>query len=120
MCSLGQCIISVCSFNCIFIFSAVTCFDPGFFLNGRKSPEAGPYACNSIISYSCNIGYELQGVNTQRCQPSGQWSGAQPTCRQTCKCTLVFKQFLHILSNLIHVNTGRERLIRTRLIRSSA
>ena len=30
--------------------------------------------------YSCNRGYRLSEYPVRTCQPSGSWSGTQPTC----------------------------------------
>ena len=38
------------------------------------------YQCNSVLTYSCNVGYGLQGSPTLTCQTNGQWSSTPPVC----------------------------------------
>ena len=45
----------------------------------------------STATYSCNTGYNLQGVATRTCQADGTWSDSEPTCQSKLKtmiCTL--------------------------------
>ena len=35
---------------------------------------------NSTVTYSCNIGYELDGNQSRTCLASGNWSDNQPIC----------------------------------------
>ena len=32
------------------------------------------------VWYACNSGYQLSGSSHRACQPSGNWSGTQPSC----------------------------------------
>ena len=34
----------------------------------------------SVITYSCDIGYNLEGDDTRICLESGDWSGGEPSC----------------------------------------
>ena len=34
----------------------------------------------SIATYTCDVGYELNGDPTRTCQSSGEWSGVEPHC----------------------------------------
>lgn len=39
----------------------------------------------SLATYSCDLGFGLVGFSTRICQPTGQWSGEEPTCqRKAC------------------------------------
>ncbi|KAF7203063.1 E-selectin [Nothobranchius furzeri] len=44
----------------------------------RPLTELGP---DSVCSFSCEPGFELQGANTIKCSEHGQWSRAKPTCK---------------------------------------
>lgn len=39
-----------------------------------------PTIFNSVVTYSCDVGFELSGSATRRCNTSGDWSGSIPTC----------------------------------------
>ena len=58
---------------------AVSCEDPGHIANGGHGGSP-PYACSSVLSYSCNQGYALLGNNTLVCRGDGQWSAPKPKC----------------------------------------
>ena len=60
---------------------AITCGDPGTPTNGQRSLSSTTY--NSVVTYTCDVGYTLQGANSRTCQSDGQWSGTVPQC--TCK-----------------------------------
>ena len=47
------------------------------------------------MTYTCDVGYTLQGSNSRTCQFNGQWSGSVPQC--ICKLTI----FLHCVCVLI-------------------
>ena len=33
-----------------------------------------------VISYSCDLGYALEGTNSRSCLSTGAWSGDDPSC----------------------------------------
>ena len=35
----------------------------------------------ATATYSCNLGYIIEGQTTRMCQVDGTWSGSAPTCR---------------------------------------
>ena len=41
-------------------------------------------------TYSCDFGYNLNGVTTRTCQATGDWSGGDPTCDSTLSSLLVY------------------------------
>ncbi|XP_067144916.1 clotting factor C-like [Centruroides vittatus] len=44
----------------------------------------GSFPSNTIIRYSCNSFYELQGSSQRLCKSEGQWSGIDPRCKPEC------------------------------------
>ena len=61
------------------IFIVVDCgalTDPD---NGQVTLSNGA-SLNSEASYSCNIGFAINGTSTRTCQINNQWSGSEPTC----------------------------------------
>ena len=55
----------------------------------------------STATYSCSVGYALEGEKTRTCQATGEWSGRAPHCRRKCphypiylKVNFVLLQFL--------------------------
>lgn len=51
-----------------------------------SDPEDGTVEINGTVfgsqaSYSCDIGYNLVGVNTRTCLDSQQWSDSAPHCQ---------------------------------------
>ena len=70
-----------CPLLCIYSVpanSAINCGDPGTPTNGQRSLSSTTY--NSVVTYTCDVGYTLQGSNSRTCQSSGQWSGSVPQC----------------------------------------
>ena len=35
---------------------------------------------NSVVSYTCDPGYDLFGVETRTCDESGVWTDGEPSC----------------------------------------
>ena len=58
---------------------AINCGDPGTPTNGQRSLSSTTY--NSVVTYTCDVGYTLQGSNSRTCQSDGQWSGSVPQCK---------------------------------------
>ncbi|ELT88666.1 hypothetical protein CAPTEDRAFT_119142, partial [Capitella teleta] len=55
---------------------------------GSVSAAATQY--QSVATYSCSVGFFMQGSTTRTCQANGQWSGSNPTCtRKFTKCTII-------------------------------
>ena len=61
--------------------SAVDCGSPPPVQNGRID-ESGGTTLQSIITYSCDSGYELDNANraTRTCTRDGTWSLTGPQC----------------------------------------
>ena len=64
--------------NLLLLHPAINCDDPGTPANGQRSLSSTTY--NSIVTYTCDVGYTLQGANSRTCQSDGQWSGSVPQC----------------------------------------
>ena len=64
------------------LIAAVTCSsDPGTPINGQYNLSSTTYS--SVVTYTCDDGYTLQGSNSRTCLDSGLWSGSVPQC--TCE-----------------------------------
>ena len=62
-----------------FILTAITCDDPGTPDNGVRVLEG--LVVNSVVTYQCNSGYQIQGGSLSRvCRQSGEWTGQLPSC----------------------------------------
>ena len=57
----------------------IDCGDPGTPLNGKLQLSAGT-KLNSVVRYSCSVGYVLMGATERVCQAGGTWSASLPTC----------------------------------------
>ena len=58
--------------------AAKTCSDPGTLPNGQRTLSSTTNI--SVVTYTCDVGYTLQGSNNGTCQSDGQWSGSVPQC----------------------------------------
>ena len=73
-----------CTCSCIYFSQlyltspATDCGDPGTPTNGQRSLSSTTN--NSVVTYSCDVGYKLQGSNSRTCQSDGQWSASVPQC----------------------------------------
>ena len=80
--------VPLCSFVClpyITCYSILTCFhavvncgDLGAPTNGQRTLSSTTY--NSVVTYTCDVGYTLQGSNIRTCESDGQWSRSVPQC----------------------------------------
>ncbi|XP_035669071.1 P-selectin-like [Branchiostoma floridae] len=48
--------------------------------NGVRTPATGSNFYTDMITFTCDTGYQLNGVSTLTCQADGTWSGNAPTC----------------------------------------
>lgn len=61
-------------------FCFLDCGFPGIFINGVVSrPNGTLYGTNA--TYTCNVGYTLEGSDTRTCEPAGIWMPKAPVCR---------------------------------------
>ena len=58
----------------------IDCGDPGTPTNSQRSLSSTTY--NSVVTYTCDVGYTLLGSNSRTCQSDGQWSGSVPQCNR--------------------------------------
>ena len=66
--------------------AVVTCGDPGTPTNGQR--ELLGQSFGTQVTYTCDVGYELEGNGQRTCQARGQWSGQLPECtRKYHTCT---------------------------------
>ena len=66
--------------------------------NGNASATAGPMTSVSVlgdvdrpavISFACDVGFELMGPKERRCLSNGTWSGYQPVCKCELYCMVL-------------------------------
>lgn len=55
-----------------------SCVEPDDILNGERNVSGMLY--NSIVTYECDIGYNMTGSSQRTCLSSGSWSGTAPSC----------------------------------------
>ena len=65
-------------FNVLSASSDIDCGYPGTPTNGERALSNTTY--NSVVTYTCDVGYTLQGSDSRTCQSNGQWSGSVPQC----------------------------------------
>ena len=64
------------------IFPVVDCGELTDPTNGAVNTSSGT-TFMMTATYTCNTGYNLNGVTTRTCQATGDWSGSDPTCDST-------------------------------------
>ena len=66
--------------------AVITCgFPPAAPANGQRSGSGITFG--SMVTYSCDAGYTLQGTGSINCMANRKWSGSAPHCNgeQLCK-----------------------------------
>ncbi|XP_048255629.1 sushi, von Willebrand factor type A, EGF and pentraxin domain-containing protein 1-like [Haliotis rufescens] len=60
----------------------IVCESPPEVLNSQftLSSDIGQYSVGVTITYTCNVGYEIDGASTLRCLESRSWSDSPPQC----------------------------------------
>lgn len=61
-------------------FEAINCGKPGLPDHGSVSGLSTRYP--HPITFTCDIGYEIQGPVVRRCQANGTWSGNKTSCKR--------------------------------------
>ena len=91
------------------IFIVVDCgalTDPD---NGQVTLSNGA-SLNSEASYSCNIGFAINGTSTRTCQINDQWSGSAPTCEsENIVCIVAHCVHSQETTRFINMNVYRDR-----------
>ena len=68
------------TYSAVLSTPAISCGDPGTPTNGRHNVSSTTY--NSVVTYTCDDGYTLQGNSSRTCQSNGNWSGSVPQCER--------------------------------------
>ena len=63
----------------LLLFLAVMCGELADILNGRVD-LSGNFV-GATATYSCDIGYVVDGISQRTCQIDGNWDGIEPSCR---------------------------------------
>lgn len=71
----------------LFSHTVVDCGSPGSPANGTIQQLTGTQY-GFTVSYTCNVGYSLEGAASRVCQEDGQWSEAVPVCRGEFLCIM--------------------------------
>lgn len=59
----------------------IPCAEPTTIVNGQFDKLASPIMPGSQVTYTCDIGYQLEnGHSTMNCDVGGLYSGALPVC----------------------------------------
>lgn len=66
-------------------FEAINCGKPELPDHGSVSGFSTRYP--HPITFTCDIGYEIQGSVVRRCQANGTWSGNKTSCKRKCQHT---------------------------------
>ena len=57
-----------------------SCEDPGVPTNGQTFGNST--TVGSIVTHTCNEGYEIDGADRRECLSNGSWSAPLPSCER--------------------------------------
>lgn len=66
--------------------TGITCPDPGVPVDGRRLPLFGVFLPGQAATFSCGVGFRLQGRESLTCGADGQWDDVPPTCEGWFEC----------------------------------
>ena len=58
--------------------------------NGQFSPQRIQWVVGDTVTYSCNVGFRLEGVSVQTCRPDGSYTSTPPFCARKYYCNYIF------------------------------
>lgn len=70
--------------------SGIFCGFPGAPFSGRVFPDKDTYKVNETVAYLCNTSFDLEGPQTNVCNPQGLWTNKAPPL---CKRNAAFDSF---------------------------
>lgn len=70
--------------------SVVMCRTPGNPAHGFV--EGDDFKYGSQVSFKCNAGYTLRGIQAAYCQLNGSWSAHHPGCGKSSLCIFYFPE----------------------------
>ena len=92
--------------NCISTGIPAVCLDLVDPDNGRvnyETQEGSTTTQESLATYICNTGYQLNGTSSRTCQSDGTWSGSAPTCTRMQNVHYAVKNWMpHV--DFIHIS----------------
>ena len=70
------------------------CKEPPQINGGKSKVSSRPFRVGSTVSYTCDHGYVLIGVDILSCRLGGEWTEKPPVCRYVdCGCEFFFEKF---------------------------
>lgn len=76
--NMDDILVQLCFYASVFVQVMVGCPVVTDLANGAHSPTTN--GAVTTVTYTCSIGYTMNGTQTPTCQTNGQWSSPKPVC----------------------------------------